>query len=220
MNHMTRCIAVLAVNMGPFLIVGTNAAKPKTKGYNWPEVGMGSRTSERVSAGKRAAKYIACEVCEERVFAHFPKKPEEDKVNELFDDGGLADLFGDVKEFCGMRKLAQIFRGERLEVKPKSDGSAVVQRAADGSIPFYEEINTSELAFHWLSLAIQHACTETFRRDADTIVKDLEKAFRSSAGLDGMGRDLPMRLRFAARKGCSRSKMCKAAVKLKPKTEL
>merc|ERR1719456_1095278 len=54
----------------------------------WPDAGMGQRTSERVRAGRRAARHIACDVCEERVLQFLPtKRPDADVLSRLFEAG-------------------------------------------------------------------------------------------------------------------------------------
>eukprot|EP00971_Amphidinium_carterae_P322862 6417073-Amphidinium_carterae.1 len=43
--------------------------------YKWPaadEPVLAQRTAERVAAGKHAAKQIACDVCHERFYLHYP----------------------------------------------------------------------------------------------------------------------------------------------------
>merc|ERR1712232_934941 len=140
-------------------------------GFNWPEETMGQRTSDRVSAGKRAAKYIACSVCEERVLALFPTGSDDVEAIGQVVEQDLPDQLGDAKKLCEMRGLAKLFRSHRLEIRTNPDGTASVEVTKNRGVPFYEEINTSELAFHWKSFALQHACTETFRRDGDAVTK-------------------------------------------------
>lgn len=178
---------------------------------------MGQRTSERVSAGKRAAKYIACTVCEERVAALFPANADADQIGHVV-EAELGEHLGDAKTLCAMKGLARIFRGRRLEVSPKPDGSAELKETKKH--PLYEEINTSELAFHWKSLAVQHACMETFRKDGDAVAGAFEKAYSALAkAADEAGAPLAPSGTMApvweaARSACRKTKTCKAAAKL------
>eukprot|EP00929_Paragymnodinium_shiwhaense_P121102 TRINITY_DN9321_c0_g3_i3.p1 TRINITY_DN9321_c0_g3~~TRINITY_DN9321_c0_g3_i3.p1 ORF type:complete len:133 (-),score=45.24 TRINITY_DN9321_c0_g3_i3:435-833(-) len=120
-----------------------------------------------------------------------------------------------------MRKLADVFTAARLEVDPRPDGTAGLKRSEDGKRPFYEPINTSELAFYWLSLALQHACMEAFRRDADAVADGFQEAFKKSPDASGQADDemavdaLLRRIRSSAAKGCRQARTCKAALKLK-----
>lgn len=195
--------------------------------YEWPTAGIGQRTSDRVSAGKQAAKYIACGVCEERLMELFvtlvpgpgDRLPDEDSVTQFLDGDGLGDALGDAKSVCEMRDLAKLFRSRRMEVQTNPDGSAVLSKVGvDSPPPFYEEINKSELAFHWKSFAVQHACTETFRRDGDAVAKEVIDAYRR--GEDSPGEEPGQRLAMAAKAGCRRAKTCRAATKKIKKAEL
>lgn len=161
---------------------GAAAAKKREKEkasneYKWPSSGVGQRTSERISAGKRAAQYIACSVCEIRVRALFPDAGDADTYLQVFESGSAEEALSNVKDLCNMRDLADIFRSRLLEVKTQPDGSASLGKSTDEQPPFYEEINTSDLAFHWQSFAVQHACSEAFRRDGDLVSEVLEKSF-------------------------------------------
>lgn len=193
-------------------------ASPAESLYKWPDVGMGQRTTERLRAGKRAAKYIACGVCEERVLSLFPTSADADSISRIIDGDTLKEFLGDAKQLCGMRDLARLFRSRRLEVDPKPDGSAELAQVPHNSIaPFYEEINTSELAFHWKSFAVQHACSETFRRDGDTIANGVVQSYRTMDGAHGD--DVQDRWReklvSAVRAGCRIARSCKAVTRLK-----
>merc|ERR1712034_45222 len=120
---------------------------------------------------------------------------------------------------CEMRDLAKLFQSRRLEVKTKLDGSAVLEsNDAASAIPFYEEINTSDLAFHWKSFAVQHACGEIFRRDGDAITEGLVDAYRQLESDDSRvaksADDLGRQVFLVVRTACSQAKMCKAATKL------
>merc|ERR1719330_2219542 len=87
-----------------------------------------------------------------------------------------------------MRDLAGVFKGRRLEIETNNkDGSAKLVTAQEGKPPTYDEINTSELAFHWKSFALQHACMETFRKDGDLVAADLLKAYEKLRKTDPMG---------------------------------
>jgi len=187
-------------------------------GYVWPDKGMGQRTSERVAAGKRAAKYIACEVCEERVLDLLPWRPAIDVegIDRLLESGTFAESLGEVKQLCGMKHLAQLLTHRRMEITTKPDGSAELKQLPEGKQPFYEEINTSELVFHWQSLAVQHSCTEVFRKDGDIIAQDFEEAYRRTdeAASDSEG-GLMRRVVLAARQACNSAKMCRSAHKLR-----
>jgi len=175
---------------------------------------MAQRTTDRVAAGKRAAKYIACDVCSERVLALFAAKADDDEIDRIFEAGSLGDWLGDVKGLCGMKGLAEIFRRRRLEVSPKPDGTCKLEKLSSGSAPFYEEINTSDLVFHWKSLAVQEACTEVFRRDGDAVAAAVEEGYKKLGRSDGQESEPMQHLNSAIRKACSRAKACKAADKL------
>ncbi|CAK0868690.1 unnamed protein product [Prorocentrum cordatum] len=178
---------------------------------------MGQRTSERVSAGKRAAKYIACTVCEERVAALFPSDADADQIGRVV-EAEIGDHLGDAKTLCAMKPLARLFRGRRLEVSPKPDGSAELR--ATKKHPLYEEINTSELAFHWKSLAVQHACMETFRKDGDAVAAAFGKAYAALAEAADEAGDAKQPggalapVWAAAQSACRKARMCRAAAKL------
>eukprot|EP00913_Durusdinium_trenchii_P009850 g9247.t1 len=60
--------------------------------FHWPSEQIGERSGERVRAGKRAAKFIACSVCEQVVQSSFPKPHELDSIRKTFssEDGILA----------------------------------------------------------------------------------------------------------------------------------
>lgn len=227
-QHSTHCCMSVAVapllnwahhgvvTMVVALMLSTSSVRGEAvSDFKWPDEGMGQRTPERVSAGKRAAKYIACNVCEERVLALIPPGGDLDMISPVVENN-LGDWIGDTKGLCEMRGLANLFRNRRLEVKTKPDGSAVLATVQSSSkIPFYEEINTSELAFHWKSFAVQHACAETFRRDGDAITRGFEKAYAKITGEHGAtAEDIMRELLLAARKACGQAKMCKAATKL------
>jgi len=203
MSLIFRCsIALIA----PAALV---AAKKTT--YDWPDGGMAQRTTDRVAAGKRAAKYIACDVCSERVLALFPPKAHDEDMERIFEAGSPSEWLGDVKELCAMKGLAQLFKQRRLVVDARPDGTAKLEKS--DSTPFYEEINTSDLVFHWKSFAIREACTEVFRRDGEAVAVGLEKAYNEflSKGKDAEPLELLVR---ASHRACRQTKACKAANKL------
>merc|ERR1719468_593559 len=176
---------------------------------------MGQRTSERLSAGKRAAKYLACRVCEERVFTLFPASEDQEAIDQFVDES-LSEAVGDVKSLCKMRNLAEIFKARRLEIETRDDGSAKFVKTEEGKHPLYDEINESELAFHWKSFALQHACSETFRKDGDVIAESIKERIgimrdnRDDEGSDSWFQELAMVIRDS----CGKAKTCKAANKL------
>lgn len=187
--------------------------------FEWPKEDVGQRTSEAVGAGKRAAKHIACGVCTARLTDLVVKitsgggdrLPDEDSISEVLASDTLSDALGDTKSVCEMKVLASLFRSLRVEVETKADGTAALSnKGADAPLPFYEEINKSELLFHWKSFAVQHACTETFRRDGDEIARGVEAAFRKGMG---SAEDAMQRLAMAVHWGCGQAKMCRAARK-------
>ncbi|CAE7302399.1 TTN [Symbiodinium natans] len=136
---------------------------------HWPSDSIGERTTERVSAGKRAGKFIACTVCEHVVQSALPKTSEVDDVRKILASEEFIEHLGDAKVFCGMKRLATLFKRLKLEVATLPDGTAELRATKSQSEPFYEEINKSELAFHWKSFAVEHACLEVFRQDADSL---------------------------------------------------
>lgn len=183
--------------------------------FAWPDANMAQRTSERVAAGKRAARHIACDVCEERVLSHFLATFDPEQVREVFESGRLAEGLGDVKELCAMKELAQTYRKRYLEVVIETSGLARLKKQADGKYIFYEEINTSDLVFHWKSFAVKEACTEAFRRNADAVSRAVEKAFKRGGNIDSLSStELAELLAAAAATGCRHAKTCKAADKL------
>merc|ERR1711971_232333 len=138
---------------------------------------MGQRSTEKVSAGKRAAKYIACEVCQERILALFPENGDMESTSNFLESDGLTESLGDSKTLCGMKVLAQHFTKHSINIDLHEDGTASLNKTSD-KWPFYEEINQSDYVFHWLSFALQHACTETFRKDGDSILNALRKLYK------------------------------------------
>eukprot|EP00434_Breviolum_minutum_P000007 symbB.v1.2.000005.t1/scaffold5.1/size591573/5 len=143
--------------------------------FHWPPEQIGERSSERVRAGKRAAKFIACTVCEQVVQSNFPKPHEVENIRKTFSSEELQERHDAGKGSCAMKRLAQLFKRQKLEVNALPDGTAEMRAAK--SEPFYEEINKSELAFHWKSFALQHACSEVFRSDADDVHRVMQQEF-------------------------------------------
>lgn len=180
--------------------------------YDWPDAGMGQRTTKHVEAGKRAGRHIACDVCSERVMALFPVRAEGEEIGRIFEAGSISEWLGDVKELCAMKPLANLFKQRRLDVSPKPDGTATLE-LVDG-VPFYEEINTSDLVFHWKSFAVREACTEVFRRDGDAVAAHLEKAYNALVSKDKEGEEPLKLLSLSSQNACRRAKACRAADKL------
>eukprot|EP00435_Cladocopium_sp_Y103_P040485 s2070_g11.t1 len=178
--------------------------------FQWPPEQIGERSSERVRAGKRAAKFIACTVCEQVVHSNFPKPHALDSIRKTFSSEELHERH-DAKGSCAMKRLAQLFKRQKLEVTALPDGTAEIRTAK--TEPFYEEINKSELAFHWKSFALQHACSEVFRSDAEDVHRAMEREF------ERLAQDLPHEhdeevqelLRRAVQRGCQASRFCRAA---------
>mmetsp|Transcript_15710 Transcript_15710/g.23916 ORF Transcript_15710/g.23916 Transcript_15710/m.23916 type:complete len:261 (+) Transcript_15710:1-783(+) len=190
--------------------------------FPWPEASIGQRTSDRVSAGKRAAKYIACEVCEERSLSLFPNTGDVDEIGAFMDVEHFSDKLSDAKTLCGMRSLAKLFKGRKMEVQTFADGTARLSKLdLDAPAPFYEEINTSDLAFHWQSYAVQHACTEIFRRDGEELAKAIEANFYKFDNTDPRRLPKPeevrQRISKAVSVSCRTARLCKEADKLRHK---
>ncbi|CAE7036816.1 unnamed protein product [Symbiodinium sp. CCMP2592] len=143
----------------------------------WPSDSIGERTVERISAGKRAGKFIACTVCEHVVQSALPKTSEVDDLRKILASEEFVEHLGDAKTTCGMKRLATLFKRLKLEVAALPDGTAELRATKSHSEPFYEEINKSELAFHWKSFAVEHACLEVFRQDADSVHSAMLKEF-------------------------------------------
>jgi len=211
-------VAIFTLTLAASRADAAAVAADASGGYVWPDKGMGQRTSERVAAGKRAAKYIHCEVCEEVVLDLLPWRPAIDVegIDRLLESGKFAEALGEAKKLCGMKHLAQLLTHRRMEITTKPDGSAEMKQLPQGQQPFYEEINTSELVFHWQSLAVQHSCTEVFRKDGDIIAQGFEEAYRRTdeAASDGEG-ELARRVVLAAREACHSARMCRSAHKLR-----
>merc|ERR1712066_580595 len=108
-----------------------------------------------------------------------------------------------------MKTLAQLFRSRRMEIVPDGDGSAKLRKAESGTTPFYEEINTSDLVFHWKSFALKEACFDTFRRDGDAVARGVEEAYTSARSEHEDG-DHMFTLLSAIQAGCAQAKTCKA----------
>eukprot|EP00439_Symbiodinium_sp_Y106_P047503 s2231_g6.t1 len=150
----------------------------------WPSDSIGERTVERISAGKRAGKFIACSVCEHVVQSALPKTSEVDDLRKILASEDSRQFWfefiehlGDAKTTCGMKRLATLFKRLKLEVAALPDGTAELRATKSHSEPFYEEINKNELAFHWKSFAVEHACLEVFRQDADSVHSAMLKEF-------------------------------------------
>lgn len=192
----------------------------------WPDANMGQRTSERVSAGKRAAKYIACDVCEELTFSVMPAFHETAAIEKLdtFMEEEVSGILGDVKPLCNMKDLAVIFKRRKLEIQTHPDGSAKMDKSKDGKSPDYDEINTSELAFHWKSFALQHACMEVFRKDGDAIAAALRTEYsriRDQHSDEEVAYNEWFRMfTRMIQTSCKKSKVCKAQEKLQVRQEL
>merc|ERR1712045_848017 len=106
-----------------------------------------------------------------------------------------------------------------MGIETSKDGSAKMVTAQEGTSPTYDEINTSELAFHWKSFALQHACTETFRKDGDAIIEDLKKAWLKLRAnyVEEQGEKPNYWFKMLApliQKSCHKARMCKAQLKL------
>ncbi|CAJ1375868.1 unnamed protein product [Effrenium voratum] len=145
----------------------TPVSPSRSQASEWPSDQMGPRSAERVRAGKRAGKFIACTVCEHVLLSQFASPLAVEGIRKVLASEELSEALGDAKGLCAMKRLAQLFRRARLEVAIAPDGTAEM-RTAKGE-PFYEEINKSELAFHWKSFAVEHACVEIFRSDGDLV---------------------------------------------------
>eukprot|EP00928_Gymnodinium_smaydae_P088648 TRINITY_DN72712_c0_g1_i1.p1 TRINITY_DN72712_c0_g1~~TRINITY_DN72712_c0_g1_i1.p1 ORF type:complete len:245 (-),score=50.66 TRINITY_DN72712_c0_g1_i1:40-732(-) len=182
------------------------------KAFVWPDAAMGQRTPERVSAGKRAAKYIACDMCEERIVGLFAKASDAESVTRVLEDD-FGEALGDAKKLCGMRDVAKLLKARRLEVVTKPDGTAALRTSEN--VPFYEEINTSDLVFHWKSLAVQHACMEVFRRDGDAVAEAFAQAYREKfEQLVSGGASALDAVRKTAQGACRQAKSCRWSAKL------
>eukprot|EP00440_Ansanella_granifera_P016737 gb/GFBE01018182.1/.p1 GENE.gb/GFBE01018182.1/~~gb/GFBE01018182.1/.p1 ORF type:complete len:234 (+),score=57.40 gb/GFBE01018182.1/:1-702(+) len=192
--------------------------------FTWPSDSIGERTTERVAAGKRAGKYIACTVCEHVLMSSFPKPHDPESVRKIMGNEELAEKLSDSKATCGMKRLARLFKGSKLEVVGQPDGTAVMRMPKSKSEPFYEEINKSELAFHWKSFAVEHACLEVFRQNTDrmsvSLMKEFDQLSSEASGQDaGAGdeadeQELKERLRSAIEVSCRHAKYCKSSEKL------
>eukprot|EP00747_Dinoflagellata_sp_TGD_P179239 gnl/TRDRNA2_/TRDRNA2_29733_c0_seq1.p1 gnl/TRDRNA2_/TRDRNA2_29733_c0~~gnl/TRDRNA2_/TRDRNA2_29733_c0_seq1.p1 ORF type:complete len:362 (+),score=99.67 gnl/TRDRNA2_/TRDRNA2_29733_c0_seq1:23-1108(+) len=186
----------------------------------WPDEAMAQRTTERVSAGKRAAKWIPCEVCQERILDFFPQNGDNDGMRRMIDTTHLEEsLSSENKQLCEMRTLAKIFRERNLYIQTDPDGSAKLVTYDGEGQPFYEEINTSDLLFHWKSLAIHQACVDIFRRDGEDLAQAVKQAYIRMAG-EEEANDLPMlqireRASNSALEACQKkSNVCKMSQKM------
>eukprot|EP00746_Dinoflagellata_sp_MGD_P162555 gnl/MRDRNA2_/MRDRNA2_90168_c0_seq1.p1 gnl/MRDRNA2_/MRDRNA2_90168_c0~~gnl/MRDRNA2_/MRDRNA2_90168_c0_seq1.p1 ORF type:complete len:243 (-),score=45.24 gnl/MRDRNA2_/MRDRNA2_90168_c0_seq1:41-688(-) len=190
------------------------------KSLSWPAEDLGQRTSEKVSAGKRAAKWIACDVCKVRVAALFKEEIDEEQVGDVLENS-LGEWLGDAKKLCDMKGLAQLFRGQKAEIVTHDDGSAEMKFKGQGEkAPFYEEINTSDLVFHWKSLALQHACMEVFRKSGDLVHEGIKAEYESLSQRKDVMQGTPFdRLMKATYKSCREAKFCKASDKLREKQQ-
>lgn len=202
-----------------FLLNAITCAGNDDKAFEWPNDSIGERTTQRVAAGKRAGKYIACQVCEQVVLSKLPRPHDQEQISKFLGGEEFSDQMDDVKATCNMKRLAKTFKFSKLEVVGQPDGTAVMRSAASKSEPFYEEINKSELAFHWKSFAVEHACLETFRQGGPQVSSNLLKAFdrlsKEQNREEEVGeQELKERVRSAVKASCRRAKFCKASVKL------
>lgn len=183
----------------------------------WPSDGMSQRTSDKVKAAKRAAKFLGCDMCAITLASRVPHEAEA--FAEYLKLGKLADLLSDATGLCKMKVLADTLRAARLEVETYSNGTAELKRRAEG-VPFYEDINTSDLIFHWKSLAVQHACLEVFRRKGgDAVAAGVLKASESLQHDDSSRDEQEMNINRALYVGCRESRTCKKEVKRRETTE-
>merc|ERR1740129_1368418 len=102
---------------------GSQAAEAEepAKGFEWPDTQLGPRSSDRVSAGKRAAKFIACDVCWLRTLALLPGNGDIEEMDTWMREQLPEDL-GDAKELCEMRTLATMFKRQKTDIKTSADG--------------------------------------------------------------------------------------------------
>lgn len=206
----------MARSLLSFVVVSVVWAKEP---FKWPTEDLGQRTSEKVAAAKKAAKWIACSVCRTRVNALFAPNADEEQVHDVLQDN-LGEWLGDAKKLCAMKPVAQLFREARVEIITNNeDGSAMTKRSEDGKkVPFYEEINTSELVFHWKSMALQHACMEVFRKSGDEVAQTLKAEYESLTKRVDIPQQTPIeRIYVATEVGCRAAKFCKASDKLREK---
>lgn len=187
----------------------------------WPSDSIGERTVERISAGKRAGKFIACTVCEHVVQSALPKTSEVDDLRKILASEEFVEHLGDAKTTCGMKRLATLFKRLKLEVAALPDGTAELRATKSHSEPFYEEINKSELAFHWKSFAVEHACLEVFRQDADSVHSAMLKEFdKLVADTPTEEQEVRGQMHTAAQTACGRTKFCRASRALRRRLEL
>lgn len=209
----------------PVLVVFVPAWSKKAIGgskdakiFEWPEVQMGPRTSDRVIAGKRAAKFIACSVCHERVGSFLPYMSEmgEEELDDFMAEG-LPDVLGDVQEVCKMSDLAEIFNRRKMEIKTSLDGTARVVMVEDSKQQLYDESNASDI-FDWKAFALQHACIGIFRKDSDVVAKEVKDGFDTMRSKWKENKEEIQKffqaLGVAVGSGCKKASMCKAQLKL------
>mmetsp|Transcript_2921 Transcript_2921/g.6626 ORF Transcript_2921/g.6626 Transcript_2921/m.6626 type:complete len:174 (+) Transcript_2921:17-538(+) len=133
---------------------------------------VGPRTSEKVSLAKKVAGEIACGVCQVVIGGIYANLRGGDEVSDSFD----------VNQVCTMRSLARTMKGGQWEVV-EHGSKHVLQRSA--ASVFYEEINESDLVFHWQSMAVREACYKVMRREVD-IVETAEE-MKANEEEDGRG---------------------------------
>ena len=171
----------LAVSTAAYAAVGLDMFGLEFTADAFGNKDYGMRTGKLVGKAKKISKEIQCQACQfiayDTFTTHLLTRPNEhDEILEEF-------------EKCPMRELARLFMGYSIDIQQFDDnGKRIVSSTRDEEIdsdpedandpdekgiwrlrktkkrPFYEEINTSDMVYHWRSGAIRDACFLMLRK--------------------------------------------------------
>eukprot|EP00931_Biecheleriopsis_adriatica_P107713 TRINITY_DN82036_c0_g1_i1.p1 TRINITY_DN82036_c0_g1~~TRINITY_DN82036_c0_g1_i1.p1 ORF type:complete len:364 (+),score=92.55 TRINITY_DN82036_c0_g1_i1:78-1169(+) len=175
----------------------------------WPESDLGPKTPERTNAGKRASKYLSCDVCQVQLMGllleHNQSAFEEDRgrLDEWLATDELEEVLEDSGKLCDVQKLMHnvFFFGGEFKTNP--DGTAALVLTGGDVESQWQQRGDAEEVYNWKVLAMHTSCQETFRQDSTKIAKGLKKGWKASSG-----EDWTRRLFAAGRAGCTRARAC------------
>lgn len=195
-----------------FLALATAAAAAVSEGIGvvWPPDVVQRRTRELENAGRRAATWVACPVCEALAFS----VAEEMRKNLLqleargedLDGDDMEEMLGGPRELCKMSRLAKLMRAQGLEVAThENNASASLLRRRDNRVPLYTD-KLEEGAFHYKSFGVQRACTRLFRLGFEQVAGEVAAAYRRTRRRPEV--EVLMAIGSAGRTGCLRAPAC------------
>lgn len=187
--------------------------------YSWPPADVSKKTPAKVGAGKRAARYIACEVCTVVMTAALNvKKSDHERVGsilQLLSNGTFAEELGDTKDLCNPTVLFAWLRAGRFDVLTAPNGTARLERTPEHDV-HYEDSLSNDAAFHWKSYAAHQACLDSFRGGGtDTIQRSLRKQLKAYLGgklTETTSVEVAVKLPEASATACRSTKPCVAHV--------